>query len=295
MGTIPAAPKFSSNEKWIQWEQMFMNNMTQRKGVNGNPLVYVIRRPLPVGRTALTDVEKLIWSAPHSGPAFEADTKQVYMFLKACVLDTVAWPWMQSKDSTHDGKKCMAVLREHYDGPGMVQMRMTTARAAITSAHYKNERAMAFDTYLAILNSAFQTLEEAGESHSEKEKVQILLNGIRSDTVAIQSAVTFVRGDKEKYENLLNASNYLSETIRSIYQTSPQLLLSNQRNVSAFGRFGSVQGRGGRGRWNGRGRNFGRGGSGRFGRGGRSGGRSGSGSGFDRGPHHMWYTRYNLT
>ena len=246
---------------------------------------------LPGKQRTATNLEYQIYNKPLFGDWFKSDNRKVYQILKSLVLKTDGWDWMKEADKTKDGRKAMQLLRNHYDGPGQVEKRKAFARQQIKEVHYKNEQSFSFEKYISVLNSAYKTLEEAGETTTESTKVEEMLTRINTNNMALTAAITSIRMDSALANNFTNAASKLSETIVKIMPAAFQQNNNryNRRNVSDVrsGRFGRGGGRG----YRGGGRDGGRGGrGGRGGYYGRGGGRGYNGRG-GRGRNNHYFNR----
>ena len=267
--TAPA--KFVAAD-WVSWEIVFINYLAGIYGVSGVPLNYVIRKDLPGGHAIITESERLVRAAPLTGRIFQSDTQKVYRILKGVTVGTDAWEWIKSYDSNQDGRLAFKALREHYDGPGEIDKRISLARTQIKELFYKNEQTFSFEKFVTKLNGAFQMLAECHEDLTEKNKVDHMITAMSQCTnSAITAATTTILMNPEMRNNFLVAANKMTEVIANIF---PALQLHRRGRNVAF-----VQ----TGRGRGRGRGGGRGGRGPSGQG-RGGGRGrGGGPGSNAG------------
>ena len=109
----------------------------------------------------------------------------------------------------------MQALRDHYDGPGEVEKRLSHAYKELGDAFYKSERVFTFEKYVTKLSEAFEILNDHGVGKQEREKVDILLNGIQSDNQIVVSAKTTVRMHTTMRTSFQVAVDRLSELIGS--------------------------------------------------------------------------------
>eukprot|EP00957_Ditylum_brightwellii_P195015 14858651-Ditylum_brightwellii.AAC.1 len=72
-----------SENKRTDWEAKFENYMATQLGLNGVPLLYIIREAEtpPASQTCSNFVEESIACAPLQGVHFEADSDMAYKFL----------------------------------------------------------------------------------------------------------------------------------------------------------------------------------------------------------------------
>jgi hypothetical protein len=79
-----------------------------------------------------------------------------------------------------NGRTDFLTLVAHFTGEGNNTRRIGDAERLEKTLHYKDERAMAFQTFLAKTKHMFNIFEEVGEPKPESAKIRFLLDGIRS-------------------------------------------------------------------------------------------------------------------
>jgi hypothetical protein len=80
-------------KKYIQWERSLENYLDSCHGHLKIPLSYVICPDDVNPDEAETEYERVIWSAPHEGIAFEEDNREVYRIYKDLMNGTDGWAW----------------------------------------------------------------------------------------------------------------------------------------------------------------------------------------------------------
>jgi len=188
-------------------------------------------------------------------------------------VGTDAWEWIKIYDINQDGRLAFMALREHYDGPGEIDKRISLARTQVKELHYKNEQSFSFEKFITKLNGAFQMLAECHEALTEKAKVDQMITSMSQCTnPAIVAATTTIMMNTEMRNNFVAAANKMTEVIANVF---PVIQLHRRgRNVASLQTGGGRgRGRGGRGGRGQRGR--GRGGGGGRGRGGGPGNNTG--------------------
>lgn len=259
---LPELAKFKPM-KWVSWKLAFKTHLGTIKGIMDKlPLTYVIRKATPPDATALalmTPPERSFWTVRLSGARFSIDNKKVFTKLKLALLDTDGWTWIQSYDSTENGRGAWNSLVAHYDGPGEREKRVAQANQQIAKIHYRSEKhPVNFELYSTRLFDAFTILAQNGVQREQWEWVDALLNGIDVNASPnIIAAQSIIRFDDNLKNNFSAACNKLSEFI---VKTTP-ITTGNQhgtrggRQLSSYNtRGGRGRGRGGRGRGRGRGR-----------------------------------------
>ena len=214
----PELPKEFKTQKWISWSKKFENYLWQVKGRNDTPLIYVIRKErLPTAGDFKTEDEKRIYQVTHGGQAYQDDNKKVFQVLTQLLSDTPAWTWISKFETAKNGKGAMEALRAHYDGPGEVEKRLSYAYNEIENAHYRSERTFSFEKYVTKLSEAFEILSDQGMGKPEREKVDYLLKGIRSDNQQVIAAKTTIRMHQDMRTSFQLAVDRLSELIGSTF------------------------------------------------------------------------------
>jgi hypothetical protein len=107
----------------------------------------------------------------HRGPAYAWDNNKVMEILTGTLSGTMAWTWISSYDTTHNGKGAFQVLRAHYDGPGQIEKRLGYARNILANTSYKSERQYSFESYVTKLSEAFEIMKDNKVEKAEREKV----------------------------------------------------------------------------------------------------------------------------
>jgi hypothetical protein len=258
---------------WDAWQIAFMNKLSATMGVAKVPVAYVVRTDVDDSYEFGDDEERRMYQMPLTGENFKRDNKLVYNMLKAACVKSDAWTWIQDYDKYANGRKAWQALIGHYDGTGELNKRVERAKEEISRLHYKDEKVFPFERYVTKLKESFFVLaKDRDENLTDKQRVDVLMKGIKSSDASIIAAKTSVFKD---YRSDFNAAtSFLSGLISNIH-SSAQLDYANRhsgkkRYISAInsnpghsgrgrarrggGRFGQQSGRGyGRGRRNGRG------------------------------------------
>ena len=244
-------------------EDSFMNMLSQALGISKKcPLRYVVRSAkVPV--VFVDNFEERIFQMPIVGPDFDSDNRTVYRKLKAFLVSTAGYAWIERFDKTENGRQAFKAWVDHYNGTGELSKRTALAKSKLENLHYKNERSMSFERYTELLTKSFSTLDkDIDEKLSDTQKVNALLKGIKTQDMELSASKAVI--SQQYPRNLAAACAYFSKEVARLHGGAQ---LENQRNhrkrrISGVGRDG------GRGRGRGRGRNSSRG-RGRGRRGGR--------------------------
>lgn len=249
------------------YEDAFINFLARTTGVQGEPLRYVVRDDTPPAEFA-NDEQRRMYQLALDGRAFELDNTIVFQKLKAFLLDTPGWAWIESFDASENGRAAFMAWRDHYNGQGQLSKRTQLAKAKLKNLYYKNERSMSFERYSEELSKIYQTLDkDVDERLSDRQKVEHLLAGIRTEDAELRAAKTVIRSQHPN--NFTDACAFFSSEVARLHGVAQLegMERRGKRKISAL----DTSGRGGRGR----GRFGGRGGRGGRGRGGRGGGGGG--------------------
>ena len=275
---------------WDAWQIAFVNKLSATSGAAKVPLVYVIRGDVEAGYEFEDDEDERMHQMPHTGENFKRDNKLVYNMLKAACVKTDAWTWIQDHDKSANGRKAWQALVSHYDGTGELNKRVERAKEEITRLHYKDEKVYPFERYVTKLKENFYILaKDKDENLTDKQRVDILMKGIKSTDASVIAAKTDVYKDYRADFNA--ATGFLSGLIANIH-SGAQLDYANRhsskrRYVSGVDSF---DGRGSRGRARRGGGRYGQ----RTGRGGGR-GRDGRGRGTGRGQMRVKMNNVDIT
>ena len=99
-------------------EDSFMNMLLQALGISKKcPLRYVVRSTvIPI--VFVDDFEEHIFQMPITGPDFDLDNCTVYRKLKAFLVSTSGYAWIEWYDKTENGRQAFKAWADHYNGTG---------------------------------------------------------------------------------------------------------------------------------------------------------------------------------
>ena len=243
-------------------EDAFLNLLAQTYGAHNEPIRYIVR-PMDAPTEFIDTMEERMFQLPLVGPRFEEDNRVVYRKLKAFLIDTAGWAWIEPFNASEDGRSAFWAWSDHYNGRGEMSKRTALAKARIDSLHYKNERSMSFEKYTEFLTKAFTTLEkDEDERLSNRQKVERLIKGINTGDAELQASKAVIMQNYPR--DFVGACAYFSQQVSRLHGGA-QLEDRKYRKR----RISEVNTSGGRGRGRGRGRGHGQGhGGGRGGQGG---------------------------
>ena len=218
--------KFKKERTWPEWEPAFVNYLSTLPGVNGVPLLYVVRESevLDPGTEYGSFNEQAVACAPLTGPTFQADSRKVHQLLKSFLQTETAEQWIQPLARRQSGREDMKALRSHYSGEGNTTRRIADAERARDSLHYKNEKSMPFSTFLDNLQRMFNTFKKEGEEITEPAKVRILLKKVEHPQ--LQNAVSALRIRAQMDDlSFTDCANHLSSVVSELpdYQSNRKI------------------------------------------------------------------------
>ena len=126
-------------------------------------------------------VEEHMFQLPLVRLRFDEDNHLVFHKLKAFLIDTAGWAWIEPLNASEDGRGAFWAWLDHYNGRGEMSKHMALAKACIDGLHYKNEHSMSFEKYMEFLTKVFTMLEkDEDERLSNCQKVEQLIKGINT-------------------------------------------------------------------------------------------------------------------
>jgi hypothetical protein len=240
-------------------EDAFLNLLAQSFGVLREPLRYIVRPENPPAEFATMEEERM-FQFPLTGGSFELDNQTVFRKLKAFLIDSPGWAWIEPHDTAENGRAAYMAWTDHYNGEGELSKRTSLAKSKLDTLHYKNERSMSFERCTEIMTKCFTTLhKDVDQRYSDRQKVEKLLKAIRCSDPELLAAKAII--DQTFTRDFVGACGYFSQQVARIHgpaQLEYRQNRSRKRHISAVDRQAGRGGRG-RGRHNGRGRHGGRG------------------------------------
>lgn len=271
--------KCETGTGWDEWKESFVNFCSQKRGVAGGPLSYVIRDNVDrIGHAFRDEQERKLYQYPHQGNAFVEDNRKVAQLLKSSALATDAYVYIEANLESMNGREAWLALVDHYDGAGEREKRTSKAQADLKALHYRgNEIIFPFETFSTKFLKALKILNKsANHAIAPGAQVDLLLQKMSGvSNTAIQAAMELAAS---KHQDNVNACiNELSTTIAKRLRDQVHLRETKgnnrKRKLSELGRRtdgksgGRGRGRQGRGHSGHPGRGSGRGSGGRTGRG----------------------------
>ena len=165
-------------------------------GVNGVPLLYVIREneEPDVDGEFPSYIHEIIACAPLHGEFFLADRQTVFNLLVSFTTGQPSGDWIKSTARHCDGRRSMKALRDHFAGKENATRNKSVADTLKESLHYKNERAMPFETFLTKMQNMHNIYEKKGEEMADDAKLRFLYQPLQHS--GLKAAVEALKAQK---------------------------------------------------------------------------------------------------
>jgi hypothetical protein len=249
-------------------EDAFLNLLAQSFGVLKEPLRYIVCSDT-IPDAFVSSEEQRMYQFPLTGGSFELDNQMVYRKLKAFLIDSPGWAWIEPHDTAENGRAAFLAWTAHYNGEGELSKHTAIAKSKLETLHYRNERSMSFERCTEIMTKCFNTLhKDVDQRYSDRQKVEKLLKAIRCQDQELLAAKVVI--DQQYPRDFIAACGYFSQQVARVH--GPAQLEYRQQKSKKRGIY-SVDSRAPRGGRS-RGRFGGRGGGNRN----RSGGRNNRGT-----------------
>jgi hypothetical protein len=180
---MPSALKEGTD--FLDWEDQLFSTLTLRYGAKGIPISYVIREndePERAG-TFPNFNEECIARTPLSGPAFDQDNQDVHFLIQNLIAKQPAETFVKPHRKKKSGRADMIALRNHYKGHGNKAKLKAEAVALKNTLHYKNEKALTFDTYLQCVQKMIHLFEQAEEPMTAPSQLDFMLDNIQDESL----------------------------------------------------------------------------------------------------------------
>jgi hypothetical protein len=168
-----ASPGSLTGEKfWDKWKAGLENQLSMLYGVNGVPLFYIIReKEVPEEGKVYTSSPKSALKSTSSPVRNSLKTLSMSITSSNPLLGTDAEQWIKEFKLFKNGRRDFIALAAHFTGEGNNTHRIGDAECLETTLHYKGERVMSFQTFLAKTKHMFNIFEEVGEPKTESAKI----------------------------------------------------------------------------------------------------------------------------
>jgi hypothetical protein len=158
-----------------------------------------------------------MYQFPLTGWSFELDNQTVYRKLKAFLIDSPGWAWIEPHNMAENGRAAYIAWMEHYNGEGKLSNRTAMAKSKVENFHYKNECSMSFEWCTEIMTKSFNTLvhKDPDQGFSDRQKVEKLLKAIHCSDPELLAAKAII--DQNFPRNFIRACRYFSQQVACIH------------------------------------------------------------------------------
>ena len=108
----------------------------------------------------VSEEQRRMFDMDQTRQGWRHDNRTVYRKLKAFLIDSPAWAWIEPFDIQEDGRAAFFAWIDHYNGQGELSKRTALAKTKLKSLHYKKETSMSFERYTELMSKCFQTLDK---------------------------------------------------------------------------------------------------------------------------------------
>ena len=227
--------KLKDDKKWQEWITGFENMLSTLLGVNGVPLLYVIREKEeaePEGHN--TFVQKCIACAPLAGPHFEADARKVHQLATSFTQGETSEQWIKMHVKKQNGRIDLKALCAHYQGAGNTTRRIAEATRLRETLHYKNERSLSFATFLSKVQHMFNLFEEEDEPLTESAKFRFLMEKVQNPQLEADiSALKVKSGLGGTSVSFTDAANLIAASVATLPESISKSRISSMNQTDA--------------------------------------------------------------
>ncbi len=205
-------------------------------GSSGIPLSYVIcKNDSPDRSQGNPDfISKTVACAPLHGEHYDTDKLTVFNLIVSFTTGQPSGDWVKETLKYADGCRSMQALRDHFLGERNATRSLATAESLHSSVHYKNERSMAFETFLTQLQRMFNIFTQENESMSEEAKIRFLFQAIQHKDLLVAVEALQAHQTAGSILTYTACANHLTTTVSQL----PEYIQHN-RNILGI-RIGAV-------------------------------------------------------
>ncbi|ACI65726.1 predicted protein, partial [Phaeodactylum tricornutum CCAP 1055/1] len=148
---------------------------------------------------------------PSYGDAFDKDNGKVWIQVKRLTVNGPAWTYVAPFEKKRDGRGAVKALNSHYEGDAVMSKSKAAAFDVLEHTTYTGERRnFGMEKYTNALSTAFQTLNEYGETLTESRKVDVFLRNNHCTDPKMLSGIAVIQGDADRMSNFAKAADYLA-------------------------------------------------------------------------------------
>jgi hypothetical protein len=137
--------------------------------------------------------------------------------LKAFLINSKGWAWIEPHDSAENGRNTYLAWVAHYNGEGKLSKRMAVVKSKLDTLHCRNERSMSFERCTKIMTKCFNMFAQRSQSAllqpSEGQKAP---QAIRCQDAELLPAKVVV--DQQYPRNFIGACGYFSQQVARVHE-----------------------------------------------------------------------------
>ena len=179
---------FTEDMLWEEWHPMLVHYLRKLPGANGIPLNYVIREDSERDPTPHSNfLDDYVSMARLSGQVYDEDRETVYTEIVDLVSKhtRARGAILALGPNNRDGRSAYFAVKTHFEGEGILQVKVTNAEWTIDNLFYASESppTMYWVKFEQELNKAFAVVDmEAGRAvYTNEQKLRKLQKKIRAD------------------------------------------------------------------------------------------------------------------
>ena len=180
--------------------------------------------------------DKTIACAELSGLAFDADKRKVHQIIISFTQGQLSEDWIKPVAKEKNGRSDMIALQNHFSGEGNASRTIALAERLKETLHYRNEKAMSFETFLSKCQKMFNIFKHQGEEMNEQAKIRFLLKQVKCDQLkeAVAALKTRITTDPSNSVTYSTVANHLAACVAELPD-----FISKARGVGATSTNGS--------------------------------------------------------
>jgi hypothetical protein len=212
--SVKALGKFNPDD-FDAHEDAFLNVLAQSYGVLKEPLRYIVRSDTVLDAFSSNEEERM-YQFPLMGGSFELNNQAVYRKLKAFLINSLGWAWIEPHNLAENGQNAYLAWVDHYNGKGKLSKQTAIAKSKLDTLHYRNERSMSFERCTKIMTKCFNMLhKDPDQRYSDRQKVEKLLKAICCQDAELLAAKVVV--DQQYPRNFIGACGYFLQQVARVH------------------------------------------------------------------------------
>ena len=160
---------------------LFLTFLGQAFGVLKESLCYIlVHRDAVPNKFANAQEEHILQLPLLTGDAYQLNNHNIYRKLKAFLINSPGWAWIEPHDSAADGCTAFKAWMDHYNGEGKLSKHTAIVKTKLDQVHYKNKYSMSFEKCTKIMTRCFNMFhKDLNQHYLDHQKVEKLLKTIQ--------------------------------------------------------------------------------------------------------------------